>query len=704
MRIVIGSQIKDISIFYMSEKISHKKEVLLEKQVEPLFKATRSGGAGNIFAALLVYFLLKDSDQQVYAAYISAAITILSLLRIVTSQFYINNKSELLFHLNIYVLLTLAIGVCWGLFAYMQIYSDDETLRNLVLLINFGLIAASIATLSAWTMAYLAYMLPQSIAIFYIFMSIDSSYNLYMVFAYLIYTAVMVLTSIEVNRSHKKEIQLKLNNRKLITDLNIEIDAREKVQNELEMNKRELEIKVKERTRDLIDINENLERVIDKKEQAEQTLQYLAYNDELTGLPNRNTLVDRIGQSIKKSSRENHQMAILFLDLDRFKNVNDSLGHTIGDELLQEVASRLYSTLRNNDTISRNGGDEFVVVMEELYDTNEVINVAKKIINCLTEAFSIESHKIHLGVSVGISIYPNDGDTPLMLIRNADTAMYRAKKAGGNQLQFYDESMSRQLRHRLELEHELHDALANNEFSLQYQPQISCLTGITTGFETLMRWNNKKHGEILPDIFIPLLEETGLIYSVGEWVVSQAVEFIRVNNIKDVIFSINLSALQCNDLTFVNYVKNTIESSGIDPSQIEFEITESLLIKDFDKTKLLLDEMHSIGCTIALDDFGTGYTSMNYLARLPIDIIKVDKALVHNIDVNNNLRSIVMAIVTMSEGLGIRNIFEGVETMAELAVIKKMGGEIIQGFLFSKPIDGDHVVKWLDSADSEKRA
>ena len=186
--------------------------------------------------------------------------------------------------------------------------------------------------------------------------------------------------------------------------------------------------------------------------------------------------------------------------------------------------------------------------------------------------------------------------------------------------------------------------------------------------------------------------------------VSQAVDFIRVNNIKDVIFSINLSALQCNDLTFVNYVKNTIASSGIDPSQIEFEITESLLIKDFDKTRLLLDEMHSIGCTIALDDFGTGYTSMNYLARLPIDIIKVDKALVHNIDVNNNLRSIVMAIVTMSEGLGIRNIFEGVETMAELAVIKKMGGEVIQGFLFSKPINGDKVVKWLDSVDTEKRA
>ena len=525
-----------------------------------------------------------------------------------------------------------------------------------------------------------------------------------MAFAFVIFMSLMITTSFNINRSHKKEIELKLNNRQLIDDLNKEISTREMIQSELEENKRELEIKVQERTSDLVAINANLERVIDKKETAEQTLQYLAYNDELTGLPNRNTLVDRIGQSIKKSSRDKHQFAILFLDLDRFKNVNDSLGHAIGDELLQKVSTRLNTTLRNNDTISRNGGDEFVVVLEELHDTNEVIHVAKKIIKCLTKTFLIQSHKIHLGVSVGVSIYPLDGETPLVLLRNSDTAMYRAKKEGGNQFQFYDESMSIQLRHRLELEHELHGALADNEFDLLYQPQISCLTGVTTGFEALIRWNNKKYGEIQPNQFVPLLEETGLIYSVGEWVVSNVVDFISNNHIKGINVSINLSALQCNDLDFFNFVRNKIEQSGINPSQIEFEITESLLINDFDKTRQLLDKMHSIGCTIALDDFGTGYTSMNYLARLPIDIIKVDKTLVREIDVNNNLRSIVKAIVTMSQGLGISNIFEGVETMAELATIKKMGGEVIQGFLFSKPLSAEEAVKWVESVDSAKHA
>lgn len=689
----------------MPENTLSKEEILLEKQVEPLFKATLSGGLANIFAACLVFLLLKDTSQAGISLWLSIGVIAFSLIRIAVSAHYINRSSyRLKTYLYTHIVFTLIIGSTWAVYEFMQHNPDDEALRNFVFLINFGLIAGSITTLSTYRPAYLAYMMPQAIAIFSVFVILGTTIYYYMAFAFVIFMSLMVTTSFNINRSHKQEILLKINNRQLINDLNIEIGAKVKVQKELERNKRDLENKVRERTRDLEDINENLERVIEKKEQAEQTLQYLAYNDELTGLPNRNTLIDRIGQSIKKSSRDNQQMAILFLDLDRFKNVNDSLGHAIGDELLQEVATRLYSTLRNNDTISRNGGDEFVVVMEDIHDTNEIINVAKKIIGCLTETFNTRSHKIHLGVSVGISIYPNDGDTPLTLLRNADTAMYRAKKAGGNQLQFYDESMSRQLRHRLELEHELHDALANQEFSLHYQPQISCITGVTTGFEALIRWDNRKYGEISPDVFVPLLEETGLIYSVGEWVVSNVIDFLISNKIKGVVVSINLSALQCNDLSFVKYIKDKIDAAGLDPALLEFEITESLLIKDFEKTKLLLDEMHAIGCAIALDDFGTGYTSMNYLARLPIDIIKVDKTLVRHIDSSNNLLSIVKAIVTMSEGLGIRNIFEGVETMAELAAIKRMGGEIIQGYLFSKPLPAEEAVTWLNSTDAAKQA
>ncbi len=672
------------------------KNTLLEKQTRPLFHTTLSGGLANIFSACLIFLFLYDSPQQSTAAIVSSIITVLSVLRILVAQHCL--KQEVLDfsrYLLAHVFLTLLIGIAWGYYAYIQLYTDNESLRSLVILVNFGLIAASIATLSFLMVSYLVYMIPQSLAIFYVFLNIDSEYNLQMAIAFVIFTAIMISTSIRFNSRFKKELALTYNNKQLINDLNNEIYIREKAQFELEENKSALESKVEERTKELKEINLDLNQVIKKKDEAEKNLQHIAYHDSLTGLPNKNLLVDRISQSIKQSLRDGHKMAILFLDLDRFKNINDSLGHTIGDSLLQEVASRLHKTLRSHDTVSRNGGDEFVVVLEKLKNSNEAIHVAKKIIKQLTDTFVIQSHKIHIGASIGISVFPGDGDTPLVLLRNADTAMYRAKKAGGNQLHFYDESMSSQLRDRLEIENELHSALHKKEFYMVYQPQINCHTGDTIGFESLIRWHNEKYGEIGPDRFVPLLEETGLIYSVGEWVVNEVIDFISTQH-NNITFSINLSPLQCSSLAFVEIVRNAIKNKGINPKQIEFEITESLLIKDFEKTRTFLNELHDIGCTIALDDFGTGYTSMNYLARLPIDVIKIDKSLIRNIDSSKNLKSIVKAIVTMSQSLGMTNIFEGIETNAELNEIKKMDGTIIQGFLFSKPLSTTDVNHWLN--------
>ncbi len=678
---------------------------LLKKQVDPLFKATLSGGLGNIFSAILILIFHNNTFQENHAIFLSTIIISCSVIRIYVSKHYLNNgKKKLREHLILHVTLTFLVGLAWGGYAYIQLEVEDDSLRNLVFLINFGLIAASIATLSTYIIAYMVYVIPQSLTILYVFLSLNTEYNLYMGAAFAALATLMIATSLRFNKHFIRELELTFKNKTLIIDLNEEVLHREKIQIELEEGKRELEEKVEARTKDLIEINTNLEKVIEKKEQAENSLQHLAYHDELTGLPNRNLLVDRITQSIKISSRDNQQMAILFLDLDRFKNINDSLGHTIGDKLIQEVASRLYATLRSHDTVSRNGGDEFVIVLERLKNSNEAIHVAKKVIACLTDTFEIHSHKIHIGASIGISIYPGDGDTPLILLRNADTAMYRAKQSGGNQLQFYDKSMSNQLRDRLELENELHNALKEKEFYMVYQPQVNCVNGVTTGFESLIRWNNKKYGEIPPDRFVPLLEETGLIYSVGEWIVSEVISFVSLHNNENIRFSINLSALQCNDLNLINYVTKEIHRSGIKPSQIEFEITETLLIKDFEKTKAFLDGLHSIGCAIALDDFGTGYTSMNYLARLPIDIIKIDKSLIRNIDESNNLQSIVRAIVTMSKSLNMMNIFEGVETNAELAEIKKLNGEIIQGYLFSKPLNAEDVHKWIIPDEKIKHA
>jgi len=683
-------------------KIFPTNLVILTKQVAPLFKSTLSGGIGNILAAFLAYLLLKDTQLQTSALQIFVMLSTVSVIRIIVSSIYLETRSNIHIYLHTHVILTLIIGMLWGYLAYNLLGSTDESLRNLIFLIMFGLIAASIATLSSWLLSYLVYVVPQSIVILYVFSEIDSEYNYYMVLAYLIFIVSMILTSVRFNRNHQKQIDLIFNNKQLIEDLNSEIRIRENFQLELEIkktdlerNKAELEDKVTARTQELSNINTDLEKVIVEKEQAEKNLQYLAYHDELTGLPNKNLLVDRINQSIKISSRDNQQMAILFLDLDRFKNINDSLGHIVGDKLIQEVASRMHKTLRSHDTVSRNGGDEFVIVLERLKNHNEAIYVANKVIHCLTDTFDILSHKIHIGASIGISVFPSDGDTPLVLLRNADTAMYRAKQAGGNQLQFYDPSMSNQLRDRIELENELHSALVNNEFYLVYQPQVNSETGETIGLEALIRWENPKHGFIPPDRFVPLLEETGLIYSVGEWVVTEVLKFIKVLKHDEITFSINLSPLQCTNLRFTNYFKRQVDISGVNPGQIEFEITESLLINDFEKTKTCLDELHSFGCTIALDDFGTGYTSMTYLARLPIDVIKIDRSLIQNINENKSLQSIVKAIVTMSHSLGKKNIFEGIENISELNEIIKMDGKIIQGYLFSKPLKAPEVEEWL---------
>ena len=670
---------------------------LLQKQVAPLFEATRSGGLGNILAVWIVYGLVIDTHLRSAALLLAAAVTVLSIIRILLSDKYLANydKDKLVTFLGSHLLLTLVIGIAWGWFSLMQSANEDEAIRNMVFLINFGMITGSIATLSVWLPAYLAYIGPQAICIFTVFAMQGDKINSYMAAAFFMFVAIMISTSLKVNRSHKREMLLNLKNRELIDDLNNEVIHRTQTQVLLEDSKRDLKEKVIERTIELENINKDLTKEIADKEKAEESLEYIAYHDELTDLPNRNLLIDRINDSIETARRNQQELGILFIDLDRFKAINDSLGHNIGDRLIKKVAERLSETLRKEDTISRNGGDEFVVVIKRMQNSDEAILIAQKLIESLTNIFEIDSHKIHIGASIGISVYPNDGSSAVELVRNADTAMFSAKKSGGNRLQFYDESMSNRLRERLILENELHTALDRNEFSMAYQPQINCLTGETVGFEALIRWTNRNLGSICPDQFVPLLEETGLIYSVGKWVIKDVIDFIRSGRPGDATIAINLSALQCADIHLIDFIRHELVNSGINPASIEFEITETLLIKDFETTEVFLNQLHEAGCSISLDDFGTGYTSMSYLTRLPIDTIKVDQSFVRDIDKSATLENIVRAIVNMSTSLGMKNVFEGVETEAELEKIKQLNGAIVQGYLYSKPLDINGVNNWL---------
>ena len=435
---------------------------------------------------------------------------------------------------------------------------------------------------------------------------------------------------------------------------------------------------------------------IGKRRVFENELEYIAYYDSLTDLPNRNLFLEDVKRAITQAKRNESLMAVLFIDLDRFKNINDSYGHHIGDELLKSVASRLSEELRDSDIIARNGGDEFSILIEHMLDAREPYVVADKIIKCLNEKFVIKHHNVHIGASIGISMYPLDGNEALELISMADTAMYESKKIGSNQFQFYSSAMSNQISDRLMLENALRDALSNNEFYLVYQPQINIINQETIGFEALLRWTSPVFGVVPPFKFISILEDTGLIYSVGEWVILQVIDFIKQGKSHGKKVSINLSALQCGVSNYSDKIKRFILDAQIDPKLVEFEITETLLIDDFSLTEMFLTDISDIGCTVALDDFGTGYTSFSYLSKLPIDVIEIDRSFITEIHLKKELKNIVLAIVTMSQSLGLQNVFEGVETTNELEIIKELGGTVIQGYLFSKPIEESDINDWFE--------
>ncbi len=647
---------------------------LLKKQVEPLFKSTRLGGLANIFAVWLVFSLVSSTHQENHAFFLGISVTILSIIRILVSENYLRCRNYLRIHLISYLLLTFLIGCAWGAFALMLISQPDQAIRNMVYLINFGMIAGSLATLSVWLPAYISYIAPQALGIFTVLALQGSALDFYFSIAFLVFILIMVSASLSFHRAFKRELLLK---------------------QRLRFSQKELKQKVIDRTRELEIINKSLEEEVKQRKQVEKDLAFIAYHDELTELPRKNLLIDKIETAISSAKRNREKIAVLFIDLDRFKTINDTLGHIVGDELIKAVSRRLKSILRDDDTVSRNGGDEFVIVLQRLNTESKPVVVAEKIINNIKKTFNIKSHKIHIGVSIGISLYPDDGKQALDLLRDADTAMFYAKKQGGNQYAYYRKSMSNHLRKRLEMETEIRTAVNNNEFYLVYQPKVNCLTGKTIGFEALLRWQNRQIGNIEPSVFIPLLEETGLIYDVGIWVLKSVISAIASGDTGKLPVAINLSALQCGDMELVAFISEQILSARVAANLIEFEITESMLINDFEKTEVFLNKIHNIGCTIALDDFGTGYTSMNYLSRLPIDVIKIDQSFMRCIDSNTRLENIVKAIVTMSESLGIKNIFEGVETIGELDTTKALGGKYIQGNIFSKPLSVDEMKKWV---------
>jgi diguanylate cyclase (GGDEF)-like protein/PAS domain S-box-containing protein len=434
------------------------------------------------------------------------------------------------------------------------------------------------------------------------------------------------------------------------------------------------------------------------RKEAEEKLVYLAHYDGLTGLPNRVLFFDRLQQTLAQAGRRNLLAAVMFLDVDRFKVVNDTLGHTVGDELLRHVAQRLAGCVRVGDTVARFSGDEFVLIVNDLHDVEDARHIAQKILQAFVDPFRLGGHEIFVTTSIGISMYPSDCGDEQALLKNADTAMYRAKESGRNNFQFYTHEMNARAMYRLELENSLRHALEREEFRLHYQPKACLHTGKVTGVEALLRWERPGHGLVPPGDFVPLLEDTGLIVQVGEWVIAEACRQVntwRKAGRDPISIAINISARQFAARNLGEIIGRLLEAHNADPHFIELELTESLLMVNTEEAVRTLEYLKSLGLRLSIDDFGTGYSSLAYLKRFPIDALKIDRSFIDEITTDVGDATITRAVIGMAHNLGLKVVAEGVETEEQLAFLSANGCDEAQGYYFARPQTGAEMAVWL---------
>lgn len=437
---------------------------------------------------------------------------------------------------------------------------------------------------------------------------------------------------------------------------------------------------------------------ISERMQAQERLQHIAHHDVLTGLPNRVLFLDRLEQALMRAQWQAHMVGVMFLDLDRFKNVNDTLGHDVGDALLKAMAGRLQGCVREDASVARLGGDEFAVLLEEVSHAEDISAIARHILGAFTLPFAIQAHELFITTSIGISMYPADGADAATLLKNADAAMYRAKDLGKNNYQFYSADMSAAAFERLTLESSLHRALEREEFVLHYQPQVDLVHGRLVGVEALLRWQHPEFGLLSPTQFIAIAEETGAIVPIGEWVARKALAQLRhwrAAGLPQLRIAVNVSGRQFNEPAFVDTVAQLLEEADLPPEALELEITESMLMRNVGKTRERLRALHRMGVRFAIDDFGTGYSSLSYLHRFSIHTLKIDKSFVRDISDSGGDVEVVKTILMMARGLNLAVIAEGVETRDQLRFLKAHGCHAVQGYLLAQPLSADNMTEHL---------
>ena len=436
---------------------------------------------------------------------------------------------------------------------------------------------------------------------------------------------------------------------------------------------------------------------ISERKQTEQTIRHLAFHDPLTGLPNRRLFNDRLHQAAAMRHRRDNTFALMLLDLDRFKTVNDTLGHDVGDALLKAVAARLLNSIRQGDTLARMGGDEFAVIALEITQPEDLARLAGKLLDVLKEPFHLFGHELYVSTSIGVTLYPTDAVDAEALVKNADIALYRAKELGRNNFQFFTGDTNASMMQRLRLESAMRWAIERNEFMLHYQPQVDVVTGKIHGTEALIRWRHPEFGMVSPAHFIPLAEETGMIVQIGDWILRTACAQAKAWQKAGVPtrVAVNLSARQFHQGDLAETIAEILRRLDLPPELLEVELTEGILMEDTAQTGAILDKLHRMGVQISIDDFGTGYSSLSYLKRLPIQILKIDQSFVRDIHTDADDRAIVTAVIALAHSMKLKVVAEGVETQEQLAFLREYRCDIMQGYLFSRPVSGEEVLSLL---------
>jgi diguanylate cyclase (GGDEF)-like protein/PAS domain S-box-containing protein len=437
---------------------------------------------------------------------------------------------------------------------------------------------------------------------------------------------------------------------------------------------------------------------VSERKLAEQRISFLAHHDFLTGLPNRVVMEDRLAHAIALAERNGTRLALLFIDLDRFKNINDSLGHHVGDLVLREVAGRLVACTRKSDTVCRLGGDEFLVILDGLLEEEDAGRIAAKILDGLAARCTIEGHALYVTPSIGISVYPQDGSDPGTLMKNADAAMYHAKKQGRNVYQFFTRELNVKASERLTLENSLRRGLERDEFLLHFQPQLDIRSGRIVGVEALVRWRHPEWNMVSPGRFIPVAEDTGLVIPLGEWILRRACFLGRQWQDRGwaLPVAVNISATQFHHKGFMDSVSRALADSGLDPRRLELELTEGVVMADGGDNDARLHRLKSLGISLAIDDFGTGYSNLGYLKRFPLDRLKIDQSFVRDLVNDPTDRAIVQAIIALGRTLGLRTIAEGVETTEQRDRLRALGADEFQGYLFRPPLPVDALERLME--------